>query len=548
MRIERIYIKNYKSIKEVQLICSPKLNAFIGENSVGKSNIFDAINWLLGPTYPTFNYTSASDHYLGNPDNKIKIQLTFSDGNTLKLDETGYGGKPGLIYSGSANGGIKDEIRVAKYGTASIGVDRQIVDYLPSNRWSLMGRMLLEINDLFQKEQLLDEDTGEVISKPDYFKKQLEILRDDILFSVKDNRGNPVMQNFISILQKESAKQLNRPEQDFKVDMNLYDPWNFYRTLQLIVTESDTNLSFQASNLGMGVQASISIAILKAYSQLKLSNSTPLFIDEPELFLHPQAQRNFYKVLSELADSGTQIFLTTHSPDFLNVGRFNEIFLVRKNAEKGTYIRFADPNDFIIDLDIRHKIKSSPEEIMLQYKNAYEETGDTQKANEAFFAKKLILVEGQSETLCLPHFFNLLGYDYIAKGVTIVRCGDKNDIDRFYRLYSEFGIPCYIIFDGDKQHIGSKAEADTIKKNKALLSLFGNNSDFPDSSIQSNYLGFTNTFNDEIGFGNGVKGLDLYKQVRQNFTNSEQVPSWINLLIEKVEALTDNVPSILKKT
>ncbi len=40
-------------------------------------------------------------------------------------------------------------------------------------------------------------------------------------------------------------------------------------------------------------------------------------------------------------------------------------------------------------------------------KNAYDETGDSQKANEAFFAKKVVLVEGQTETWVLPYFFDL---------------------------------------------------------------------------------------------------------------------------------------------
>ena len=120
---------------------------------------------------------------------------------------------------------------------------------------------------------------------------------------------------------------------------------------------------------------------------------------------------------------------------------------------------------------------------MLHYKNAYEETGDTQKANEAFFAKKIILVEGQSETLLLPYFFEKIGYDYIGKGITIVRCGDKSELDRFYRLYTEFGIPCFVIFDGDHQHVGTADEGDTILKNQALLSLFGLTADFPDNLV-----------------------------------------------------------------
>ena len=96
------------------------------------------------------------------------------------------------------------------------------------------------------------------------------------------------------------------------------------------------------------------VAILKAYSRLKLKNSTPIIIDEPELFLHPQGRRNFYKIICQLADSGTQVILTTHSSEFISLARFNEIFVVRKDKGHGTYVRYADPNKFVDDLMIRH--------------------------------------------------------------------------------------------------------------------------------------------------------------------------------------------------
>jgi putative ATP-dependent endonuclease of the OLD family len=547
MKIERIVIRNYKSVKHIDIACSSKINAFIGENSVGKSNIFDAINWSLGPVYPSFNSTLPQDHFMGDSSNDIKITLCFDDGKYLQLAENWTDQRQNQKSGLNLSSNYITDIERQKYCSAYLGVDRSILDYSPSNRWSLMGRILLDINQMFKQQEVVDENTGEIHKKTDIFKTEIEKIRDEILFTVEDQNGIQVMKRFIETLQRETAKQLNRPENELKIDLNLYDPWNFFRTLQLVICENDTNLSFQASNLGMGVQASISIALLKAYSQIKLQNSTPLFIDEPELFLHPQAQRNFYKVLCELAESGTQIFFTTHSPDFLNVGRFNEIFLVRKNATDGTYVRCSKPQSFIEDLNVRKGIKSSDEEIMLHYKNAYEETGDTQKANEAFFAKKIILVEGQSETLLFPYFFEKIGYDYIGKGITIVRCGDKSELDRFYRLYTEFGIPCFMIFDGDHQHSGTKDEKDTILKNQALLSLFDVTADFPDNLVHEKYLGFFETLNENIGIATSKKGLKLYKHVKEHILTPENVPIWVSQMIESIEKLEDNTPSVLLK-
>lgn len=546
MKIQRIVIKNFKSIRHIDISCSPKINAFIGENSVGKSNIFDAINWPLGPVWPSFNSTLPQDRFMGQEDNEIDITLYFDDGKYLQLAEKWFdyknNQKSGLNLSKSYT---KDAER-QRYCSAYLGVDRSILDYSPSNRWSLMGRILLDINRMFKEQEVIDEDSGEIQKKTDIFKNEIERVRDEILFTVEDQNGMQVMKKFIETLQRETAKQLNRPENELKVDLNLYDPWNFFRTLQLVICESDTNLSFQASNLGMGVQASISIAILKAYSQIKLQNSTPLFIDEPELFLHPQAQRAFYKVLCELADAGTQIFFTTHSPDFLNVGRFNEIYIVRKNATDGTYVRCSNPQSFADDLLARRNINATSEEVMLYYKNAYEETGDTQKANEAFFAKKIILVEGQSETLLLPYFFEKIGYDYIGKGITIVRCGAKTELDRFYRLYTEFGIPCFLLFDGDNQHVGTNDENATIEKNRAILSLFDISNNFPDNAVHEKHLGFLCTLNENLGISTSKKGMNLYRQIKQNGFTSDNVPDWVTQMTERIESLQDNTPSILR--
>lgn len=68
MKLSRIVIQNYKSIKYIDIALSDKVNVFIGENSVGKSNIFAAIEWILGPVYPSFNNFPQEDYYQGNED------------------------------------------------------------------------------------------------------------------------------------------------------------------------------------------------------------------------------------------------------------------------------------------------------------------------------------------------------------------------------------------------------------------------------------------------------------------------------------------------
>ena len=563
MKITKIIIKNFKSIKDIEIVPNQFINAFIGENNTGKSNIFEAINWLLGPTYPTFNSTKLSDRYLGNENNKICIKLEFDTGECLELSE-GWKDIYGHINSGlNINSGYcKNELR-ERLCCAYIGSEREIVDYLPSNKWSLLGRILQYINKIFLEEDIQDGD--KLIKKSVKLKEELDRIRDDLLFSVEDAEGRKIMNDFIDIIKKESAEQLNRSADDFEVNLNMYDPWDFYRTLQIIVNEKDIGLKFQASQLGMGAQASITVAILKAYSEIKLGGENPIFIDEPELFLHPQAQKNFYKILRKLAeDKNTQIFFTTHSPYFLSLEYFDEIFLVRKTKGIGTYIKNANAEEFLVDWSIRYnkditddkKKNSELEKLRLHYKEAYEQTSYSLASTEAFFAKKVLLVEGESEALLFPYFFNHIGFDWIKEKFSIVKCGSKNGIDRFYRLYSELGIPCFVIFDGDKDKPNAKEQ---IKTNNSLFDIIDerNIKNFPNSNVMKNYLGFEFDFNFALknaGFNNvyndndpnkSPKSLKLFLRIKEQ--NHINVPIWVFGIRDKLLALPDKVDSVLKR-
>lgn len=548
MKVNRISIRNYKSIQSLDLDLSQRINVFIGANNVGKSNILSAMEWLMGPTYPTANRLERWDFFNGDEELPLKISLEFDDNNVLSFDSVWYDRynreKHGLNFNG---GYISDEVR-SRYIAASVGADRRIVDNPASNQWTLLGRMLKEFNAQLDEDMIVGSD-GATVTKAEEFKRRMELIRDELLFSITDGDGTNLMQELKRILQEETARQLNCSPSDLSIDLNAYDPWNLYRTLQIFVTEQSSGVQMRASEMGMGVQASLTIAILRAYSQLKLRNHTPIFIDEPELYLHPQARRKFYRVIEELADSGTQVFLTTHSTEFVDLGHFDQIFLVRKDKMLGTYVRTANPVDFAYDLNARLNKKTDDEQLMLVYQNAFENTGDSQKAAEALFASKVILVEGESESLILPYCFDKIGYDYVGKGISIVRCGGKNELDRFYRLYSEFGIPCFIIFDGDKQNLGKDDEKHTIDANQVILNIFGCWDDFPDGDVHDRHLGFETTLEDALGIGSvgsKTKGLKLFLKFKAACNAGKAtVPQWVDLLVQAVDALPQEAPSIL---
>ncbi len=552
MKISNLTIRNYKSIKEVQLRLSPRINVFIGANNVGKSNILSAITFLLGPTFPMVNRLDRWDFYNGDESLPMKIELTFDDNHLLSFDSTWYDNygreRHGLNYDGNyANSDIRD-----KYLSASIGPDRGIRENPASNQWTLLGRMLKDFNERLYEETMPGKD-GVPVRKADAYKERMEEIRDEILFSITDDNGNNLMSELMGIMQDETSRQLNCSPNELSIDLNAYDPWNLFKTLQIFVTEQATGTQMRAVDMGMGVQASLTIAILRAYSKLQLRNQTPIFIDEPELYLHPQARRQFYKVIEELADSGTQVFLTTHSSEFVDLGHFDQIYMVRRSTDKGTYVRTANPDNFLADLRARcpHIKSADKSSLMVEYQNAFENTGDSQRAAEALFASKVILVEGESESLIIPFCFDRIGYDYIGKGITIVRCGAKNEIDRFYRLYSEFGIPCYMVFDGDRDSEGKRSvqeEESNIKKNRAILALCGCTDDYPDGHLHERYFGFQRMLEDSLNIGEvgkNTKGLKLFRRFKDAVNSGMSVPKWIHFLTKKIDQLPSEAQSVL---
>lgn len=331
MKIEHLDIVNYKSIKELHLDLNSRINVFIGANNVGKSNIMSAMEYLLGPTYPMVNRLDKSDFYNGQDDQPLKIAMRFDDGNTLSFDSTwiDYRGneKHGLNLNGSyANGDVRNQ-----YVAASIGPDRRMRENPASSQWTLLGRMLKDFNSRLYEQSTRLEDGSEV-TMAEAYKRQMETIRDEILFSIESDDGTNLMGELKRILQEETARQLNCSPNDLAIDLSTYDPWNLFKTLQIYVTEQGSGVQMRAADMGMGVQASLTIAILRAYSKLELRNQTPIFIDEPELYLHPQARRKFYRVIEEVADSGTQVFLTTHSTEFVDLGHFDQIIIDRKSV------------------------------------------------------------------------------------------------------------------------------------------------------------------------------------------------------------------------
>src|SRR5690606_27942929 len=105
----------------------------------------------------------------------------------------------------------------------------------------------------------------------------------------------------------------------------------------------DDGARTSATRKGHGLQRALMFALIRAWSKAlrtesqgiediaarKRSDSVIFAVEEPELFLHPHAQRRLFQALRGIAAVPEhQVMLCTHSPHFIDTDEYRQIAMV----------------------------------------------------------------------------------------------------------------------------------------------------------------------------------------------------------------------------
>jgi predicted ATPase len=366
MKIESIRLKNFKAFRDMEMTNIPHFTVIVGANGTGKSTLFSVFGFLKHAL--SGNVNSALQKLGGsrgffevrsrNADGPIEIEIKFRESPE----------KPLITYFLSINeekGRAFVEREILKYRRGSHGKPWHFLDFSNGVGTAVTNEFdeMMNVEELQKEEQKLKSNDILAVKGLAQFER----------FPAVVTLGNLIENWHLSDFHISRA----RPEQEAGYAEHLstegenlslviqylysHHPETFQKILALLgmrvpgITrvESKTTeegrvlLKFQDGSFEDPFLARyVSDGTIKMLAYLVLlydpSPHPLLCVEEPENQLYPKLLMELAEEFRGYAYRGGQVFVATHSPDFLNATRIEEVFWLRKQDGYTTVVRAED--------------------------------------------------------------------------------------------------------------------------------------------------------------------------------------------------------------
>lgn len=485
MKLTKVIINNFRSFGESQIIELNNQTVLIGNNSSGKITVLQALSKLFSdkqndriikksdfhlpkgsrPGENTRNlfietifefdeldgtpYSQAIpsffEHFTVSKDGakpflRIRLESSWEDDGTVEgsIDTQFY-------YISSDEDTIRDE---DKHRAPRKDLDKIRVLYVPASRTpekelgnasgSMLSRLVNsinwtedEINEITDKIDELNNtflsENGALTQINNEIQKSWELYHEDNRFSQAE----------LIINSSEMAAAL--------------------RQIALKFSPTTTEEAFTVSDLGDGLRSIFYFSLVDSILDIELEITkdreenpdnprfklippvlTILAIEEPENHIAPHHIGKLIKRFKQLGNNdNSQVILTSHSPAIVK----------RIDPEDLKYLRIEN-NDRVLQTIVSDI--QLPPAIDESYKYI---KGAIQAYPELYFAKLVVLGEGDSEELLLPKFFDLLGKEVDSSQISIVPLGGRH-VNYFWKLLNALRIPHITLLDFDNERYG----------------------------------------------------------------------------------------------
>ncbi|MBS1902861.1 MAG: AAA family ATPase [Bacteroidetes bacterium] len=438
MYLQQLSIENFRNITSLALSFSHGLNVIVGENNIGKSNIVDAIQIGLGSLQ-----ASRDDlPYAMGSNATIKIALTYKPESEAEraafLDILDFDAEHPEASTARINfewsfSNDTNKWTRRRWGGRDPDTERTVPeDVLQALKVTALDALRDSVSELRPGPRNRLASLFGLLAKEDEKATIVEVFRK----ANQELKKDPLVKRTSDLLQSTLTGSTGKTlGQSTEVATSESEFERIVRNLKILIGDSEAH---ELSANGLGYNNLLYIACVLAELGSSQEGDYPLLlVEEPEAHLHPQLQTILASFLSNgLRDVAQfkrkpQVIITTHSPTIAAHVMPSQIrYLYKDNKGAVRFFSFEG-------------ILSKSEERRVQ------RMLDVTRAS-MLFAKGIIFVEGESETILLPVLAERSNQDLLHHAIAIVSvCG----VD-FTTLASLFGetriqIPVAVVTDGD---------------------------------------------------------------------------------------------------
>lgn len=351
-KIQKISIHNYRSIKNLALPLPKNGGPVVicGSNNVGKTNFLRAVDLFFNEA----NFKASND---------IPYEIVEATRGA------GYKTTIGIDFIDEET---KTKTSIKKVFKEEIG--ENVIEKTAYQKLHRGKRTELSEKDI---NKFLDEFRFIFVESSNVNIPALvaQVTKTNVLSGLdklrkRQSKPLDILKNFISEAEKSLQKIETKLTKDFKEFAEgvgtfteglevkdwevkfIFPKYEFLReaigTMVSLVMQDSNQKELEAK--GSGIQRILPLSLIKYISE-NTKKTVIWWIDEPEAFLQPGLQKKVFEIIKDMSHN-LEIFLTTHSHHFVDIGDLEAVFLFNARYTKQSYRRKKDKEYIKISTEI----------------------------------------------------------------------------------------------------------------------------------------------------------------------------------------------------
>ncbi|WQS33288.1 ATP/GTP-binding protein [Helicobacter pylori] len=321
--IQSVRIKNFKTFKDTQIDGFTKLNIVTGQNNAGKSNLLEALYYLVGKSmHPCANITEIYDNIRKEPLTTESKNLMFYGLDTEKEIQ--------IVTTLDNNQTLDLQIKFIASENQKV-IESQIIPTAEQTQMSSQLNFTLKKNN----EEIYNDHLN-IAKVPNFppipnqsgYNRQFKNFDPNQLQKLLPFESAVIIPSDVAYRQAHMIQAVskicsnNQLEEELNKHLNQFD-----NNIQSISFNTNNQLKLKVKNIKEKVPLSVFGDGLKKYlhivSAFMADNAKTIYIDEVENGLHFSRMKLLLRCVIDFInnnkDGNLQVFMTTHNQEFIEI-------------------------------------------------------------------------------------------------------------------------------------------------------------------------------------------------------------------------------------